>query len=93
MSVFNVSFDVVTVNSVEPKWIFESIGDQLEEDGEWLKDYDCVFVGENNNGFMFNISFVIGTNYYSEPDWIFETVWDQLEENEIIMNNRIEMQE
>ena len=80
MKKFTVSFDVTTETSVEPKWILESIGDQLET-AEWINEYVCKPISE----FTFNVSFNIGSNY-SSIDWIIDTVDKQLNENETITN-------
>ena len=80
MKKFTVSFDVTTETSVEPKWILESIGDQLET-AEWINEYVCKPISE----FTFNVSFNIGSNY-SSIDWIIDTVDKQLNENETVTN-------
>ena len=80
MKKFTLSFDVTTETSVEPKWILESIGDQLET-AEWINEYVCKPIGE----FTFNVSFNIGSNH-SSLDWIIGTVVEQLQENETVTN-------
>ena len=80
MKKFTVSFDVTLENSNEPKWILESIGDQLET-AEWINEYVCKPISE----FTFNVSFNIGSNY-SSIDWIIDTVDKQLNENETVTN-------
>lgn len=86
MSTFKVKLAIVTNKDSQPKWVYDSITEQLEENEQGLGvEYNLI------DNTTFEVNFIIKTNYEHQPKWVYDTVSDQLEDDEFIISIEYEL--